>query len=159
MQRRLVDRHPAEDPADDDFRQSRVLCFELAQRVLELQLARVLPRRPGARDQRHYGTAIRVGAVVFFRLDDGLILALRSRDAAIEATTNRLGAVSIGHLVDSKAEVDALVREARALAPSSRIFVLCHLERSHGRSTSHRRSRTLLSRLPARMYRETASAP
>jgi hypothetical protein len=48
-----------------------------------------------------------------------LILALRpasslSRDAAIEATTNRLGAVSIGHLVDSKAEVDALVREAES---------------------------------------------
>jgi hypothetical protein len=48
-----------------------------------------------------------------------LILALRpasslSRDAAIEATTNRLGAVSIGHLADSKAEVDALVREAES---------------------------------------------
>jgi catechol 2,3-dioxygenase-like lactoylglutathione lyase family enzyme len=65
------------------------------------------------------GQQFEYGAVVFFRLDDGLILALwpassLSRDAAIEATTNRLGAVSIGHLVDSKAEVDALVREAES---------------------------------------------
>lgn len=65
------------------------------------------------------GQQFEYGAVVFFHLDDGLILALwpassLSLDAAIEATTNRLGAISIGHLVDSKAEVDALVGQAES---------------------------------------------
>jgi catechol 2,3-dioxygenase-like lactoylglutathione lyase family enzyme len=57
------------------------------------------------------------GAVVFFRLEGGLILALYpsaylSKDAKITATDTRLGSVSIGHLVESKAEVDALVAQA-----------------------------------------------
>jgi catechol 2,3-dioxygenase-like lactoylglutathione lyase family enzyme len=57
------------------------------------------------------------GAVVFFRLDGGLILALYpaaylSKDAGITATDRRLGSVSIGHLVESKAAVDALVAQA-----------------------------------------------
>jgi catechol 2,3-dioxygenase-like lactoylglutathione lyase family enzyme len=58
------------------------------------------------------------GAVVFFRLDGGLILALYpsaslSKDARITATDSRLGSVSIGHLVESKAEVDAVVAQAQ----------------------------------------------
>jgi catechol 2,3-dioxygenase-like lactoylglutathione lyase family enzyme len=57
------------------------------------------------------------GAVVFFRLDGGLILALYpsaslSKDAGITATDRRLGSVSIGHLVESKTEVDAVVAQA-----------------------------------------------
>ena len=57
------------------------------------------------------------GAVVFFRLDGGLILALYpsaslSKDARITATDSRLGSVSIGHLVESKTEVDAVVAQA-----------------------------------------------
>lgn len=57
------------------------------------------------------------GAVVFFRLDGGLILALYptaalAKDAGIAATQARLGAVSIGHLVGSKAEVDAVMTQA-----------------------------------------------
>jgi catechol 2,3-dioxygenase-like lactoylglutathione lyase family enzyme len=57
------------------------------------------------------------GAVVFFDLNDDLILALYptaslSKDANIEATRSRLGAVSIGHVVNSKEEVDLLMRQA-----------------------------------------------
>ena len=57
------------------------------------------------------------GAVVFFDLNDDLILALYptaslSKDANIEATKSRLGAVSIGHIVSSKEEVDLLMRQA-----------------------------------------------
>ena len=57
------------------------------------------------------------GAVVFFRLNDDLVLALYpaaslAKDAGIVATGARLGAVSIGHLVGSKAEVDAVMAEA-----------------------------------------------
>ena len=57
------------------------------------------------------------GAVVFFDLNDDLILALYptaslSKDAKVEATRSRLGAVSIGHIVNSKEEVDLLMRRA-----------------------------------------------
>lgn len=57
------------------------------------------------------------GAVVFFDLNDDLILALYptaslSKDAKIEATQSRLGAVSIGHVVNSKEEVDLVMRQA-----------------------------------------------
>src|SRR5918998_4897549 len=57
------------------------------------------------------------GAVVFFDLNDDLILALYpaaslSKDANIEATRSRLGAVSIGHVVNSKEEVDLVMRQA-----------------------------------------------
>jgi catechol 2,3-dioxygenase-like lactoylglutathione lyase family enzyme len=60
------------------------------------------------------GTEFEHGAVAFFRLDGGLILALwpaasLEKDAGIKATRERVGAVSIGHLVSSKAEVDALM--------------------------------------------------
>ena len=57
------------------------------------------------------------GAVVFFDLNDDLILALYptaslAKDANIEATKSRLGAVSVGHIVNSKEEVDLLMRQA-----------------------------------------------
>lgn len=57
------------------------------------------------------------GAVVFFDMNDGLILALYptpslAKDARIEATRTRLGAVSIGHVVNSKEEVDAVMKQA-----------------------------------------------
>ena len=57
------------------------------------------------------------GAVVFFRMGGGLTLALYpaaslAKDAGITATEARLGAVSIGHLVGSRDEVDAVVRQA-----------------------------------------------
>ena len=57
------------------------------------------------------------GAVVFFHMNDDLILALYptaslAKDANIAATETRLGAVSIGHIVKSKADVDALMKQA-----------------------------------------------
>jgi catechol 2,3-dioxygenase-like lactoylglutathione lyase family enzyme len=58
------------------------------------------------------------GAVVFFHLDDGLILALwptvsLAKDANIAELRQRLGAVSIGHIVKSKEEVDAVIKQAK----------------------------------------------
>lgn len=57
------------------------------------------------------------GAVVFFHLNDDLILALwptasLAKDAKIQPTRQRLGAVSIGHIVKSKAEVDMVLTQA-----------------------------------------------
>jgi uncharacterized protein len=57
------------------------------------------------------------GAVVFINMNDDLILALYpssalAKDANIEATPSRLGAVAIGHIVRSKEEVDEVMREA-----------------------------------------------
>ena len=57
------------------------------------------------------------GAVVFFHMNDDLILALYpaaslSKDAKVSATGARLGAVSIGYIVNSQEEVDAVVRQA-----------------------------------------------
>ena len=57
------------------------------------------------------------GAVVFFYLENDLSLALwpaasLGKDAKVAATPNRLGAVSIGHAVKSKEEVDAVVAQA-----------------------------------------------
>jgi uncharacterized protein len=57
------------------------------------------------------------GAVVFFYMNDDLILALwptdsLSSDAKVAATRDRLGAVSIGHIVQSREEVDAVMAQA-----------------------------------------------
>ena len=56
------------------------------------------------------------GAVDFFNNDD-LIVALYptaslAKDANITATEARLGAVSIGHIVGSRQEVDAVMQQA-----------------------------------------------
>ena len=58
------------------------------------------------------------GAAVFFNMNDDLILALYptaslSKDAKIARTQARLGAVSIGHIVKSKADVDAVMKQAQ----------------------------------------------
>jgi len=57
------------------------------------------------------------GAVVFFHMNDDLILALwptasLAKDAKVTVTANRLGAVSIGHIVNSKEEVDRVMKQA-----------------------------------------------
>jgi catechol 2,3-dioxygenase-like lactoylglutathione lyase family enzyme len=72
----------------------------------------------GFRTQGVIGQQFEHGAVVFFTLANDMILALYaaaslSKDAKIDATQTRLGAVSIGHVVKSKLEVDTLVRDAR----------------------------------------------
>jgi catechol 2,3-dioxygenase-like lactoylglutathione lyase family enzyme len=59
------------------------------------------------------------GATVVFELRGGLMLALYPRtdlakDANIELATPTPGEFSIGHLVSSKAEVDAVLSQARA---------------------------------------------
>jgi uncharacterized protein len=59
------------------------------------------------------------GAIVMFNLDGGLILAVYPRselakDASIPLTPAKSGEFSIGHLVDSKEEVDALLAQAEA---------------------------------------------
>ena len=59
------------------------------------------------------------GAVAFFELAGGLILALYpvgnlGHEARIAPTPTRLGAVAIGHNVASKEEVDRVVAEAAA---------------------------------------------
>jgi catechol 2,3-dioxygenase-like lactoylglutathione lyase family enzyme len=72
----------------------------------------------GLRTEGVIGQEFEDGAVVFFELENDMTLALYpalslSKDAKIEATRMRLGAVSIGHVVGSKSEVDALVKRAR----------------------------------------------
>jgi uncharacterized protein len=59
------------------------------------------------------------GAVAMFRLDRGLILALYPRselakDAEIPPGPAQSGEFSLGHLVASRAEVDALLAQAEA---------------------------------------------
>jgi catechol 2,3-dioxygenase-like lactoylglutathione lyase family enzyme len=63
------------------------------------------------------GTEFEDGAVVFFNLDNDVILALYpsaslAKDARITASEAPLGAVSIGHIVRSREEVDAIMAEA-----------------------------------------------
>lgn len=63
------------------------------------------------------GTQFEDGAVIFFDLKGGLILATwlaksLAKDAGVTVTGNRLGAISLGHNVGSKAEVDGVMAEA-----------------------------------------------
>ena len=65
------------------------------------------------------GTEFEDGAVVFIHMDGGLILALYpahalAKDANVAPLPARLGAVSIGHLVGSRTEVDDVVSRAKA---------------------------------------------
>ncbi len=65
------------------------------------------------------GTEFEDGAVVFFNLNDDLILALYPRvalakDAKVPVGPPSASELSIGHIVGSKAEVDALMRQAEA---------------------------------------------
>jgi catechol 2,3-dioxygenase-like lactoylglutathione lyase family enzyme len=57
------------------------------------------------------------GAIAMFNLDGGVILALYPRaelakDAAVPMGPQKSGEFSIGHLVDSKQDVDALLAQA-----------------------------------------------
>jgi catechol 2,3-dioxygenase-like lactoylglutathione lyase family enzyme len=58
------------------------------------------------------------GAVAMFTLDDGLILSLYPRaelakDAAVPADRIKESGMSLGHVVDSRKEVDNLLEQAR----------------------------------------------
>ncbi|MEX0809395.1 MAG: VOC family protein [Dongiaceae bacterium] len=57
------------------------------------------------------------GAVVFIALNDNLKLALYpaaslAKEAGVAPTSARLGVIAIGHNVNSKAEVDAVMKQA-----------------------------------------------
>lgn len=63
------------------------------------------------------GTEFEDGAVVFFNMNDDLILALYPRsalakDAKVPVTPPSASEVSIGHVVGSKEQVDAIMQEA-----------------------------------------------
>lgn len=63
------------------------------------------------------GTQFEGGAVVFFHLDDNLILAVwpatsLELDSGVSPTLERTGAVSLGHLVASPSQVDAVLDQA-----------------------------------------------
>jgi hypothetical protein len=63
------------------------------------------------------GTEFEDGAVVFFDMNDDLILALYptkalAKDAKVAAGSGGGAALSIGHIVGSKADVDALMQQA-----------------------------------------------
>jgi catechol 2,3-dioxygenase-like lactoylglutathione lyase family enzyme len=63
------------------------------------------------------GEEFEYGSIVLFELEGGLILSLYpaaflEKDAGAKLTKERLGAVSIGHFVGSKAEVDAVMDQA-----------------------------------------------
>ena len=65
------------------------------------------------------GTEFEDGAVVFFEMNDELILALYptealAKDANVTVGAGNPAALSIGHMVGSKDEVDSLVRQAEA---------------------------------------------
>ena len=71
----------------------------------------------GLKTEGVVGKQFEDGAVVFFNMNDDMILALYprrslSKDAGIAGTQTRLGAVSIGHIVKSKEDVDAIVKQA-----------------------------------------------
>jgi catechol 2,3-dioxygenase-like lactoylglutathione lyase family enzyme len=73
---------------------------------------------PGVTGTRFAGDeANAAGAVVMFHLRGGLVLALYPRtelakDADIPVEPAKTGELSIGHLVESRAEVDALLAQA-----------------------------------------------
>jgi uncharacterized protein len=71
----------------------------------------------GLKTEGIIGQEFEDGAVAFFDMNDDLILALYpaaslSNDAKVAATQTRLGAVSIGHIVNSKQEVDLVMKQA-----------------------------------------------
>lgn len=72
----------------------------------------------GLKTEGIIGTEFEYGAVAFFNLEGGLMLALWPRKSLALDSTLPLGQtsateLSIGHNVSSKAEVDAVMEEAR----------------------------------------------
>lgn len=71
----------------------------------------------GLQTQGIVGTEFEDGAVIFFNMNDGLILALYPRralakDAKVSLSPPSPSEFSIGHNVDSKEEVDAIMQQA-----------------------------------------------
>jgi uncharacterized protein len=95
---------------------SRIKVLTLAVRDLERSLA-FYRDGMGLPTNGIIGQQFEDGAVVFFNINEDLILALYpatslAKDANITATQARLGAVSMGHIVRSREEVDAVMKQA-----------------------------------------------
>jgi catechol 2,3-dioxygenase-like lactoylglutathione lyase family enzyme len=108
---RLQTRRP-----EDRMMKPRINILTLGVRGLERSLA-FYRDGLGLPTQGIVGQEFKGGAVVFFHLEGGLTLALYpteflSKDAQVPATQTKLGAISIGHLVGSKLEVDEVLRRA-----------------------------------------------
>ena len=87
--------------------------------VADLELSLVFYRALGFESQGIIGTEFPGGAAAMFELDGGLILALYGRDdlaADASATFDApgRGEFSIGHLVASRGDVDAVLAQAEA---------------------------------------------
>lgn len=72
----------------------------------------------GLATQGIIGTEFEDGAVVFFNMNDDLILALYpkaalAKDAKVSVGSSSPAEFSIGHIVKSKQEVDALMQQAK----------------------------------------------
>jgi len=73
----------------------------------------------GLRTKGIVGTEFEDGAVVFFEMNDGLVLALwprpaLARDAKVAVGSRSATELSLGHNVGSKEEVDAVMAQAAA---------------------------------------------
>jgi uncharacterized protein len=95
---------------------SRIKVLTLAVRDLERSLA-FYRDGMGLPTNGIIGQQFEDGAVVFFNINEDLILALYpatslAKNANITATQARLGAVSMGHIVRSREEVDAVMKQA-----------------------------------------------
>ena len=95
---------------------SRIKVLTLAVRDLERSLA-FYHDGMGLPTNGIIGQQFEDDAVVFFNMNDDLILALYpatslAKDANITATQARLGTVSMGHIVRSREEADAVMKQA-----------------------------------------------
>jgi catechol 2,3-dioxygenase-like lactoylglutathione lyase family enzyme len=87
--------------------------------VGDLERALAFYRRLGLQSEGIVGTEFEGGAAAMFNLKSGLILALYGRedlakDANMHPPTPQGGEFSIGHLVASREEVDAVLADAKA---------------------------------------------
>jgi catechol 2,3-dioxygenase-like lactoylglutathione lyase family enzyme len=97
--------------------QSRVNVITLG--VSDLERALEFYRRLGLESEGVIGTEFEGGAAAMFNLDGGLILSLYGRDdlandANIATAPAQSGEFSIGQLVSTREEVDAVLAEAQA---------------------------------------------
>ena len=97
--------------------QSRVNVITLG--VSDLERALEFYRRLGLESEGVVGTEFEGGAAAMFNLDGGLILSLYGRDdlandANIATPPAQSGEFSIGQLVSSREDVDAVLAEAEA---------------------------------------------
>ncbi|MCG3116513.1 MAG: VOC family protein [Candidatus Manganitrophus sp. SA1] len=94
----------------------RIKIITLAVRDLEKSLA-FYRDGMGLKTEGIIGTEFEDGAVVFFEMNEDLILALwpktsLAKDAKIAVTPSSPSEFSIGHIVNSKQEVDAIIKQA-----------------------------------------------